>query len=902
MPETPPRPRDQGPDGDPSGGPWATDSPWGTPPAAAPRQADETDPIGWPALPADGPPPGASAGSAGPGASAVPAGPAAAQPPAGPGGMPPQWPPRGNPALQPRPQAPVRESAPPPIPARHVLNQETPQTAPPQGAPYRAPNRAPSPSAGYRQPSAEPPTAAQPAVPPVLPHHAATFQQPPTAPAAPHHPAAPAPPAGPVIPAQRDGAQADQQAGRPASTPPILWPTTAGADPTAGRPPIHHPSTGAPAYPPAASGGYQAPPAAPGGYQAPPARPVSPSPAGTVSPPAAYPVSTPAAAGGASGGARGGAPAGAAAGAVAAPPKRRRGRMVLLGLVALIVLALLGGGATFAALKLAGNDKDGGGGSNAAGGGGACAGKTRLRLAVAPELKAVMDTAISKVAPSSGSCPVVAVTQQQPAETLALKDQAARNFDGWVPSSTVWLKLAEADKLGFAAEGPLLARSPIVVAMPKPYAEKLGWPAKQPAWAEITAMVYGRQIPKFSMPDPLRDTTGMLATLAVYAALARTTPDPGIAQLRALTLRSRLADAAADPAKLLETMAAQPDPNQAVASVGLFPVTERALWAYDRGTHETQLVAAYQADALAEAEFPLALTPAAGGSRPSREVADKLAAWFASPEGIAALADQGLRGPTGRDATNVVPNGPGFVARYPQPFTAPKDVATIRTGLTQWAQYKRLVFQVLVLVDASGSMNEPVKDRAGNTTTKAGLLRAAGTQAAQLFGEDTSVGMWMFGTPTAQSPPYVDVLPFGPLDEPLNGQPRRKRLVDVAGAYQAMPAAGTPLFETILRANAEMEKRWRPDAVTMVVVLTDGHDRDSSYVMPKAEFLKKLNAARDPKKPLPIHSIAYGADADLSTLTELAKATGGVAAPSTDPADLASAMAKIFLAARRAQI
>jgi len=85
-------------------------------------------------------------------------------------------------------------------------------------------------------------------------------------------------------------------------------------------------------------------------------------------------------------------------------------------------------------------------------------------------------------------------------------------------------------------------------------------------------------------------------------------------------------------------------------------------------------------------------------------------------------------------------------------------------------------------------------------------------------------------------------------------------------------------------------------------VLTDGHDRDTPYAMPKADFFSKLQAARDPKKPLPIHSIAYGADADLPTLTELAKATGGVAAPSTDPADLASAMAKIFLAARRAQI
>jgi Ca-activated chloride channel homolog len=562
--------------------------------------------------------------------------------------------------------------------------------------------------------------------------------------------------------------------------------------------------------------------------------------------------------------------------------------------VAVLALALIGGGAAFAAMRWTGNDR---GGDNRAGG--ACADETKLRLVIAPELEAVMKTAIEKTAPATGSCPVVAVSAQEPADTLAQKDKAG-NYDGWVPSSTVWLRLGEADKLGFASTGPLLARSPIVVAMPKPYAERLGWPAKQPAWAEIVALTYSRQIPKFSMPDPLRDTTGLLSTLAVYGALARRTPDPGIAQLQALTLRSRLADPAADPKALLDRMAAQSDPAEAVKSVGLFPVSERALWAYARGTHETELVASYTPDALPEAEYPLALNQAASGDPTRKDLADKLAAWFASPEGVTALADNGLRGPAGRDSTAVVPAGPGFVAKYPQPVALPTDPAAVRVMTTQWAQYKRLTFQTLVLVDASGSMNEPVRDRAGNNTTKAELLRRAGVQAAQLFGEDTSVGMWMFGTPGPQSPPYVEVLPFGPLDEQLNGQTRRKRLGDAAAGYQAMPAAGTPLFETVLRANTEMQKRWKPDAVTLIVVLTDGHDRDTAYAMPKADFLKKLAAGRDPNKPVPIHSIAYGADADLPTLTEMSKATGGQVAQSNDPADLASAVAKIFLAARRA--
>ncbi|WP_203927410.1 substrate-binding domain-containing protein [Virgisporangium ochraceum] len=577
------------------------------------------------------------------------------------------------------------------------------------------------------------------------------------------------------------------------------------------------------------------------------------------------------------------------------PPRRRKGKAALLALVAIVVLALLGGGGFVGYRWVNDESRDKGGNAAAPDG---CGSATKLRLIAAPEVVPVLESAIDAVAPKGGNtCPVVSVTAQQPAETLAQKEQA-QAYDGWVPSSTVWLRQGAADKLGFATSGQMLARSPIVVAMPKPFAEKFGWPAKQLAWAEITALTYSRQIPKFSMPDPLTDTTGMLSTLAVYAALQRRTPDPGIAQLQALTLRSRLADPAADTSDLLKKMAGQNAPDEAVKSIGLFPTTEQKLWAYAREAHETELVPSYQPDALAEAEYPLALRD--GASAEAKQQAEKLAGWFASPEGTTALANQGFRGPQGRDAGSA-PAGPGFVAKYAPPFQPPQDPGVVKTLTAQWAQYKTLQFNVLVLVDASGSMNEPVTDRSGTVTTKAGLLQKAGVQAAQLFGEDTAVGMWMFGTPNAQSPPYVEVVPFGPLDQDLNGQPRRKRFTDVATAYQAMPAAGTPLFETILRANADMQKRWTAETVNLIVVLTDGHDRDTPYTMPKAQFLQKLQAGRDPKKPLPIHSIAYGGDADLATLTEIAKLTGGVAAPSTDPADLASAMAKIFLAARQAK-
>jgi hypothetical protein len=87
----------------------------------------------------------------------------------------------------------------------------------------------------------------------------------------------------------------------------------------------------------------------------------------------------------------------------------------------------------------------------------------------------------------------------------------------------------------------------------------------------------------------------------------------------------------------------------------------------------------------------------------------------------------------------------------------------------------------------------------------------------------------------------------------------------------------------------------------MVVALTDGRDQNTRFSVPRAEFLSRLSAARDPQRPVPVFCIGYGADADMAALNDISRTTGGRAAASNDPGDLASAMAQIFLAAHAAQ-
>ncbi|WP_432835516.1 hypothetical protein [Dactylosporangium sp. CA-092794] len=542
--------------------------------------------------------------------------------------------------------------------------------------------------------------------------------------------------------------------------------------------------------------------------------------------------------------------------------------------VGVIIVALAVAAGVLVGLSLAARGEAASGAAGAT-----CGGREVLRTTVSPTLAPVVEQAAADIgANPAGGCKLIAVTAQE----------EYQGGEAWIPATAGWARLA---KFRAAPDPVSLARTPVVVAAPRPFAESLGWPAKQPTWAALAAGVNAGQVPRLSMGSPLSDTAGLLAALEIQSAMAKTTDDPGIAQMRALSVRARLAEPEASPTRLLERMGAQADPARAIREIGLFPATEQDVWRYSQSRHPVAVAALYPADALYEADFPLLLTPEAGRDGELKSLANRLAERMHAKEFAAVLTGHGLR-PAG--SGGAAPSADGLAAQYPAAADLPDGVAE---WAATWAQYKRLAYRTLLLVDASASMNDEVHDRTGAVTTKAGLLRAAGVQAAQLFGDETSLGVWMFASPGADAPPFTVALPFGPMSEAVGDVPRREAMRRVADGYKAYPAAGTPLFETVLRGVDDMKERYTSDAVNLVVVLTDGRDQDSKFSMPKEQFIARLTGLRDPARPVMIFAIGYGGDADMSVLREMSQLTGGQAVASNDPGDLASAMAKIFLAA-----
>ncbi|GAA2346268.1 hypothetical protein [Dactylosporangium salmoneum] len=347
------------------------------------------------------------------------------------------------------------------------------------------------------------------------------------------------------------------------------------------------------------------------------------------------------------------------------PPERRSSATSWWIAIGVIIVALAVAAGVLVGLSLAA--RGGSAGQPAGAAGASCGGREVLRATVAPELAPAVEQAAADIGANQiGGCKLVAVTAQQ----------AYQGGEAWIPATAAWAQVA---RFTYAPEPVSLARSPVVVAAPRPFAEGLGWPGAQPTWAALAAGVNGGQVPRLSMSSPLHDTAGLLAALEVHSAMGRTTNDPGLAQTRALAVRARLADAEADPAKLLDRMGQQSDPGKALREVGLFPVLERDLWRYAQARHPVALAGIYPGDALYEADYPLLLTPEAARDGELKALATRLADRMHDQEFASALTGRGLRPATGETA----PTGDGLSATYQAPLDLP---ATAAGWAATWVQ------------------------------------------------------------------------------------------------------------------------------------------------------------------------------------------------------------------------
>ncbi|MFC7712411.1 substrate-binding domain-containing protein [Micromonospora lupini] len=512
-----------------------------------------------------------------------------------------------------------------------------------------------------------------------------------------------------------------------------------------------------------------------------------------------------------------------------------------------------------------------------------------LRVVVAPDIAPVVAAAIEDVNSGGSACDRVQLVVEESAVTA--QKSLPQGLQVWIPSSSRWLDGADPDRRAYPIHDESLAHSPVILAVPGKV-EATPWARSGFSWETLLANVTGKPV-KVSMPDPSRDTVGLLSFLAVQAAVAAPGTDAGVAQLRALALRGRLYDASTSATTLLSRVSGRSQGAEAPGDLGVFPVLEQQLWRYQHDVGHAEVQSLYPTGITVEANYPVAVAAQSSATVAQRRLLTRFIGELRSVETSNALLAAGFRpnGYGGPSSLRSVP--PGLPVRIAEPTAISLPDLDLRQAVTEWSRYQPKLFQVLVIIDRSGSMAAPVDVGRGRIETRASLLRSFGAVAAQTFTDDTDLGLWFFGTPAPGSSPTEAAVPVGPLTGVVGGESRRALFERKIATYTPAAKSETPLYKALLDATNYMRPKARPDRRTILVVLTDGRDDDSTYAIDKKSLIAQL---RQGKPQVPVFSIGVGAGADMETLRSVAAATGGQAEAAQDPKDLASAMARIFLA------
>jgi Ca-activated chloride channel family protein len=492
--------------------------------------------------------------------------------------------------------------------------------------------------------------------------------------------------------------------------------------------------------------------------------------------------------------------------------------------------------------------------------------------------------------------------------------------DVWVPASSAWaLQVAlrqQATKQAvlIPLEYPKLATTPMVMAMPKPMAETLGWPRSSLGWKELLGAVVNQEgwkafghpewgAFKLGKTDPNLSTPGLEALIAAVFAATGQTSELSVEtlvkeedKLRQLILGLERAPGqdADTPATFLANLQQADQAGQALNFVSAVPLDEKSVWDYNRGNAsgledgaerakpDVPLVAIYPKEGTLEADHPWVVLRAPWVDDAKRRAAAGFLDYLRSEPIQARFQAAGFRTSEGRpgpqltEANGLVPDQPSRVLAPP----APKVVAA---ALESWnAARKRS--NVLAVYDVSGSMKEEVPGTGGRT--KMDIVKEAAGKALALFAPETNLGTWVFSTNLAGNRDWAESVPIGPTNARLpNGKLRRQVLAEALARLQATNG-DTGLYDTTLAAFRALQRSYAPERINIVVLLTDGINDDPGGGIDRAELLRRLKTEQDKDRPVRIITIAYGANADAASLKMIADATGGLAFVSRDPRDI----------------
>jgi Ca-activated chloride channel homolog len=449
--------------------------------------------------------------------------------------------------------------------------------------------------------------------------------------------------------------------------------------------------------------------------------------------------------------------------------------------------------------------------------------------------------------------------------------------DVWAPDSTAWVRRASTAAVAermMPDLQPSLARTPAVIAMPKPMAEALGWPTGDLSWQDLLTKIaadpagwgrYGRQdwgAFRFAMTDPLKSTAGLLSLMAILDGNDDGDVDTEERQTvyKLKQLRAVYTETTGQITAEL-TRADSDGSDAALRYVSAFPALEQDVLTYNATNPTVPLVAVYPSNGSADADHPFLVLDAPWADPRKQAAAKAFLAYARGPAGKQAFLDAGFR-----DANRVAGRPLHSAAFSPRLKTVPRAVLlpeSVKQSMDTWTALTRPT-NVLLVMDISGSMKEQVP---GTGKTRLRLAQEAARGAVQLFDGDVTAGLWVFSSRQQGNADHRVVVPLGKVSE------RRDQLVAEIDRLAAVGDTG--LYDTAAAAQQAVVDAFQPGATNLVVLMTDGKNDDPTGGLSLDGLRARLDANAKSDKRVPVVTVGYGNDADFAALREIARISGG---------------------------
>ncbi|WP_156036328.1 substrate-binding and VWA domain-containing protein [Blastococcus sp. URHD0036] len=482
--------------------------------------------------------------------------------------------------------------------------------------------------------------------------------------------------------------------------------------------------------------------------------------------------------------------------------------------------------------------------------------------------------------------------------------------DVWTPASSTWLNLlryeqASADNPITVPDSPVqITATPLVLAMPQPMAEAMGWPETPVGWSDVLALAadpagWGSlghpEWGSFTLgkTNPYISTSGLAATVGQLAAAtgkssdltSADVADPAVQQ-RLGALEQAVVHYGDTTLTFLANLLDADRRGRGLSYISAVAVEEKSVFDYNAGNPsgdpatladatppDVPLVAVYPEEGTLYSDNPFAVLDADWVTEQQRAGAADFADWLREDAQQAEFGDAGFRSLDGQPPSSLLDAG---TTTAPSPeqraLTIPSGQVLDEVRSVWDDQRKRA--RVMLLIDVSGSMDEPANGASGESKMEL-AKRAARDSLPQLTDTD-EVGLTIFTTDLAGGRNHQELVPVGPLGA------NRQQLDAAIAALQ--PQNGTPLYEATQAMFDTMGDVADDQHITGVVLLSDGQNEYDGGIS-QEDLLDHLES-RASENHVRVFTVAYGSSADLDTLTSIATATRAKAYDARDATNI----------------